>query len=41
METILQRNYVVIMIENKEYERLKWEKRYIIDADCCEICYNE
>lgn len=37
IDTILNRRFDVIFIENQEYDRVSAEKRYIIDADLCEI----
>lgn len=37
---IVSREYQIIMLENKEYKLLDKEKRYLIDEDMCEICYN-
>jgi len=37
METVLNHGYHIIMIESHEYDRLEFEKRYIIDKDLCEI----
>lgn len=36
-DSILSHGYHVIMIENTEYPRLENEKRFIVDADLCEI----
>lgn len=36
----VSRHYEVVLLDNREYPLLKNEKRYIIDADMCEICYN-
>lgn len=37
MKTILQHQIHLIMVENREYERLPDEDRYIIDSGLCEI----
>ena len=37
MKTVLQHQIHLIMIENREYERLPDEDRYIIDTGLCEI----
>lgn len=37
IDTIINRCFDVIFIENQEYDRVSAEKRYIIDADLCEI----
>ena len=37
METVIQREYHVVMIDNHGYTILKGEERYLIDSDCCEI----
>lgn len=36
-DSILSHGYHVLMIENTEYPRLDNEKRFIVDADLCEI----
>lgn len=36
-QTLLQHQFHVVMLENKEYNRFKNEHRYIIDSDLCEI----
>lgn len=40
VDVIVARGYQVIMLEGAEKSRLKGEKRYLIDADMCEICYD-
>lgn len=37
MQTVLSHGYHVIMLENCDYAREKWEERLIIDRDLCEI----
>ena len=37
MKTVLDHGYHLIMVENKEYERLQYEERWIVDKDLCEI----
>jgi CRISPR type II-A-associated protein Csn2 len=37
METVLSRGYNLLMIENRDYHRLSFEKRLVIDEDLCEI----
>ncbi len=37
METVLGRGYCLLMIENRDYHRLSFEKRLVIDEDLCEI----
>lgn len=39
-DTVLARGYQIILLDNKEYPLLNNEKRCVIDADLCEICYN-
>ncbi len=36
-ETVLSHQFKVVLIENKEYNRIALEKRYIVDEDLCEI----
>ena len=36
-DTALGRGYSLLMLENREYPRLPQEKRWIVDADLCEI----
>lgn len=36
-ETVIKHKYKVLLIENCEYENLRYEKRVIIDYDLCEI----
>lgn len=40
IDAALTREYQIILLDNKEYPLLKSEKRCVIDADLCEICYN-
>lgn len=40
MDSALSRNCQIILLENKEYPLLKKEKRHVVDADLCEICYD-
>lgn len=40
VDTVLARGYQIVLLDNKEYSVLKNEKRCLIDADMCEICYN-
>ena len=37
IETVISRGYQVLMIESGEHPLLKCEKRYIVDANLCEI----
>jgi CRISPR type II-A-associated protein Csn2 len=37
MQTSLGRGYCLLMIENRDYRRLPFEKRLVIDEDLCEI----
>lgn len=37
IETVISRGYQVLMIESSEHPLLKYEKRYIVDANLCEI----
>ena len=37
VETIINRKLNVVIIENREYEKVPGENRYIIDKDFCEI----
>lgn len=37
METVLDRGYSLLMIENRDYRRLSFEKRLVVDEDLCEI----
>lgn len=39
IDTVQERKYQVLLLENMEHELLKGEKRYLIDANLCEICY--
>lgn len=41
INAIIDRKYQVILLENMEHKLLKHEKRYIVDENMCEICYNE
>lgn len=41
MNEILARKYQVILLDNTEHRLLEHESRYIVDANMCEICYNE
>ena len=36
-ETVLNHRFKVVLIDNKEYNRVKFENRYIVDKDLCEI----
>lgn len=36
-QSVVMHGFSVIMFENKEYQRSKWEKRLILDADLCII----
>lgn len=38
LEEIVKRGYEILFLENTEHAPLKYEKRYIIDADLCGIC---
>lgn len=38
LETIVKRSYNVLFLENAEHSALEYEKRYIVDADLCNIC---
>lgn len=40
IDAVIKRKYQILMLENKEYRILQNEKRYLIDEDMCEICYN-
>ena len=37
IDTVLQHQYHVLMIEGNAHSSLSKEKRYLIDLDCCEI----
>ena len=37
LDSVLQHEYNVLMIESSEHSRLANEQRYIVDADLCEI----
>lgn len=38
LEEVIKRNYEAIFIESSEHPIISGEKRYIIDADLCNIC---
>lgn len=38
LEEVIKRNYEAIFIESSEHSLVSGEKRYIIDADLCNIC---
>lgn len=38
LEEIIQRDYAVLFIEGAERQPIKYEKKYIVDADLCSIC---
>lgn len=38
LETIIMRGYQLVLLENKEYPLTKYESRFIVDADLCNIC---
>ena len=40
IDAALTREYQIVLLDNREYPLLKNEKRCVIDADLCEICYN-
>lgn len=40
IDAALTREYQIVLLDNREYPLLKKEKRCVIDADLCEICYN-
>lgn len=40
VDTVIMRNHQIILLDNVEHKLLNGEKRYIIDEDLCEICYN-
>lgn len=37
MDTVLRHGYEVLMIENREYPVISYEKRFIVDQGLCEI----
>lgn len=37
MKTVIDHDFKIVMIENKEYNKLKHELRMTIDADLCEF----
>ncbi len=37
MQTVIQHQYHLLMLENHEYTRCKYERRFIVDKDLCEI----
>lgn len=37
---VIARGYQVLLLDNTEHPMLENEKRYIVDADMCEMCYN-
>ncbi len=37
MKTVLDHEYNILMIENRDYRRLTYEKRVTVDADLCEF----
>lgn len=41
INTVLERNYQVLMLDNIEHKLLKGEKRYLVDENLCEICYTD
>lgn len=41
IDMINVKGYQVIMLESSEKDLLNNEKRYLVDADMCEICYND
>lgn len=38
LDTVIQHDYNLIMIESSEHTRLNGENRYIVDSSLCEIC---
>lgn len=37
VNTVVAHKYSILLIDNKEYQKIDCEKRLIIDADRCEI----
>lgn len=40
IDTVQERNYQVLLLENAAHKLLRGEKRCLIDANLCEICYH-
>ncbi len=41
IDTVRERDYQIILLENMEHTLLRGEKRYLVDENLCEICYTD
>lgn len=41
IDTVQERGYQVLLLENAAHSLLKGEKRYLVDENLCEICYHK